>query len=195
MKTSVGSAVSFLLLASTAAASFYDLTAIDVDGKNVSLSPYKGTVSMVVNVATYWGTTKANYECMQSLQKEYLGKPVNILLFPCNQFLFQEPDTNAKIKAFAGGYLNFTRGDVKLFSKSGCNSPCKSSGSDQCNLSSKKCCTANNPVYDYLKAQIPGSLSWNFNKFIVGKDGIPIAPRFGDNAYADKLETAINKLL
>jgi hypothetical protein len=53
MKTSVGSAVSFLLLASTAAASFYDLTAIDVDGKNVSLSPYKGTVSLVVNVATY----------------------------------------------------------------------------------------------------------------------------------------------
>ena len=88
---------SILLLAatlSTAGANLYDLSAIDIDGNNASLAPYKGTVSLVINVATNWGTTKANYECMQSLQKQYEGKPVNLLLFPCNQFLFQEPGEN-----------------------------------------------------------------------------------------------------
>jgi glutathione peroxidase len=132
---------------------------------------------------------------MQSLQKQYEGKPVNLLLFPCNQFLFQEPGENSVIKTFAETYLNLTAGNVKLFSKSGCNTECKTSGSDQCTPSSKRCCTANNGIYDYLKSVVPGSLSWNFNKFLVGKDGVPVAPRYGDDTYAKTLEADIDKLL
>ena len=131
---------------------------------------------------------------MQQLQKDYAGKDVKLFLFPCNQFLFQEPDTNAKIKAFAEKYLNLTSGNIKLFSKSGCNKPCHTSGSDQCIPSSKNCCTANNGIYDYLKSIVKGSLSWNFNKFVVGKDGVPIK-RYGDNVYTQQLESDINELL
>ena len=62
---------------------------------------------------------------MEQLQKDYAEKDVKLFLFPCNQFLFQEPDTNAKIKAFASGYLNISKGsNVVLFSKSGCNKEC-----------------------------------------------------------------------
>ena len=132
---------------------------------------------------------------MEQLQKDYAEKDVKLFLFPCNQFLFQEPDTNAKIKAFASGYLNISKGsNVVLFSKSGCNKECHTTGSDQCVLSSKKCCTANNPIYDYLKSVVKGSLSWNFNKFVIGKDGIPIK-KYGDATYKDTLENDINKLL
>ena len=132
---------------------------------------------------------------MQQLQKDYAGKDVNLFLFPCNQFLFQEPDTNAKIKSFASGYLNISKGsNVVLFSKSGCNKECHTTGPDQCVLSSKKCCTKNNPVYDYLKSVIKGPLSWNFNKFVIGRNGIPVK-RYGDAVYLKQLESDINNLL
>ena len=133
---------------------------------------------------------------MQQIQKDYAARnDVNLLLFPCNQFLHQEPDENAKIKAFASQYLNLTSGSVTLFSKTGCNSRCTTAGSDQCVPSSKNCCTANNPIYTYLKSIVSGDLSWNFNKFLVGKDGVPVSPRYGDDIYTEKLEEAINKLL
>jgi len=100
-----------------------------------------------------------------------------ILGFPCNQFGGQEPGTNEEIKAFADGYgVKFD-----MFEKIDVN------GSDA------------HPLWKYLKAKQGGMLidaiKWNFTKFVVNKEGIPVA-RFGPtDDPIPKVEKEVQKLL
>lgn len=71
--------------------SFYDLVDRDMQGNEVKMETFKGDVLCVVNVASKWGLTKANYVQFSKLYDTYNAQGFKILAFPCNQFGAQEP--------------------------------------------------------------------------------------------------------
>ena len=73
-------------------------------GKDVSLANYKGKVLLIVNVASKCGLTP-QYEGLEALYQKYKDQGLEILAFPCNQFLGQEPGTNEEIQSFCS--LNY----------------------------------------------------------------------------------------
>src|SRR5690349_10262154 len=84
---------------SAQAGSFYDLKTKTLLGKPADLSQYRGTVSLVVNVASKCGFTP-QYEGLEKLQREMKGKPFNVLGFPSNDFGQQEPGSSEEIAQF-----------------------------------------------------------------------------------------------
>ena len=100
------------------------------------------------------------------------------MAFPCNQFRGQEPGSNFEVDVYRAERLN----DYPFFAKSTVNDEgtfidlprCSNPNPVNCLPTSTQCCEANNPVYDFLKAALPGELDWNFVKFLVGRDGRPI---------------------
>lgn len=163
----------------TKASSIYEFKAKTIDGEEVSLDKYKGRACIIVNVASKWGKTKVNYTQLVEMYEKYASEDggLAILGFPCNQFGGQEPGTNDEIKAFADGYgVKFD-----MFEKIDVN------GSDA------------HPLFKYLKAKQGGMLidaiKWNFTKFVVNKEGIPVA-RFGPtDDPIPKVEKEVQKLL
>lgn len=95
----------WLLLSAVACAQrerdFYDFKAVNIRGKLVSLEKYRGSVSLVVNVASECGFTDQHYRALQQLQRDLGPHHFNVLAFPCNQFGQQEPDSNKEIESFA----------------------------------------------------------------------------------------------
>ena len=73
------------------ASHFYDLIDRNMKGDDVKMDAYKGSVLCVVNVASQWGMTDANYSQLVKLHDEYNAQGFEILAFPCNQFAGQEP--------------------------------------------------------------------------------------------------------
>ena len=143
-----------LLLGATGAKSIYEFTMKDIDGKDIPLSNYKGKVVVIVNVASKCGFTP-QYKEIQSFYEKYSSRGVVVLGFPCNQFMGQEPGAESEIKSFCSKQYSVT---FPMFSKVDVK------GTDQ------------SPLYHYLTevAQngVEGNkVSWNFQKFIIGKDG------------------------
>ena len=134
----------------------YDFTVKNDKGEDVSLSKYKGKVLLIVNTATKCGFTK-QYDGLEELYKKYKDRGFEILDFPCNQFAGQAPGTIEEINNFCA--LNFGT-SFDRFDKIEVN------GENEA------------PLYTYLKDQISGKLSkkirWNFTKFLIGKDGVPV---------------------
>ncbi|GAU31522.1 hypothetical protein TSUD_332980 [Trifolium subterraneum] len=81
--------------------SIYEFTVKDAKGKDVNLSSYKGKVLIVVNVASKCGFTNVNYTQLTELYNKYKDKGLEILAFPCNQFLNQEPGSSHDAEQFA----------------------------------------------------------------------------------------------
>lgn len=159
--------------------SVYEFTMKDIDGKDVKLDNYKGKVSLIVNTASKCGLTP-QYEGLQALYDKYKDKGFVILGFPANNFMGQEPSTEKEIKDFCTLKYNVT---FPMFSKISVK------GTDQ------------HPFYTYLtnKESNPGfdgDITWNFEKFLVGKDGKVIA-RFSPKTKPDdpKIAEAIEKAL
>ncbi|KAI5386417.1 putative glutathione peroxidase 5, variant 3, partial [Lathyrus oleraceus] len=73
----------------------------DAKGKDVNLSSYKGKVLLIVNVASKCGFTNSNYTQLTDLYSRYKDKGLEILAFPCNQFLNQEPGSSEDAEQFA----------------------------------------------------------------------------------------------
>ena len=144
-----------LLIMTTIAApaeSIYDLKLKDIDGQDTTLAAYKGKVLLIVNVASKCGYTK-QYAGLEALQQKYQKQGFTVLGFPCNQFGGQEPGSNEEIKQFCSSKFN---GTFPLFDKIDVN------GANR------------NPLYVMLAgkdAPYPGDIKWNFNKFLIGKDG------------------------
>ena len=133
---------------------FHDFVVKDIDGKDVSLSEFKGKKVLVVNVASKCGLTP-QYEGLQKLYDTYGGDNFVIIGFPANNFLGQEPGSNEEIKSFCSREFNVT---FPLMSKISVK------GSDQA------------PLYGWLtKASengvIDAEVTWNFQKFLISEDG------------------------
>jgi glutathione peroxidase len=145
---------SLMLLFAPASKTIYDFNMKDIDGKQVSLADYKGKVVMIVNVASLCGNTP-QYKDIEAMYEKYKGKGLVILGFPANNFMGQEPGSDEKIKTFCSTQYHVT---FPMFSKISVK------GSDMA------------PLYKYLteKSQnglIDAPIKWNFQKFIIGKDG------------------------
>ena len=137
-----------------------DFVVKDIDGKDADLSQYKGKVVLIVNVASKCGYTP-QYKGLEKLYKDYKDKGLIILGFPANNFHAQEPGTDAQIKAFCEGKYNVT---FPMMSKISVKGQDKS------------------PVYKVLTegsgAEVgpqKGEVTWNFNKFLIAKDGKEVA--------------------
>ena len=96
-----------------AASNIYDFTLNSITGQPVPLAQYKGKVVMLVNVASKCGYTP-QYKGLEALYKRYEAKGLVILGFPANNFMSQEPGTNAEIQAFCSRTYNVT---FPMFSK------------------------------------------------------------------------------
>eukprot|EP00037_Helgoeca_nana_P032053 m.411956 g.411956 ORF g.411956 m.411956 type:complete len:132 (+) comp28765_c0_seq1:211-606(+) len=127
---------------------------------------------------------------MVALESKFAGQPFKILAFPCNEFLHQEPHTNSVVEAFARG--KGFKGP--MFAKSNVNAACDSTTG--CTNSSTTCCPSNSGIWTYLKSvpAVEGKIPWNFEKYLCGKDGVPIQ-RTGAAASPDGLEAKITELL
>ncbi|EDV95891.1 probable phospholipid hydroperoxide glutathione peroxidase isoform X1 [Drosophila grimshawi] len=160
------------------AASIYEFNVKDTHGNDVSLEKYKGQVVLVVNIASKCGLTKNNYQKLTDLKEKYGERGLTILNFPCNQFGSQMPEADGEAMVC---HLRDSKADIgEVFAKVDVN------GDNAA------------PIYKYLKAKQTGTLGsgikWNFTKFLVNKEGIPI------NRYApttDPMDIAkdIEKLL
>lgn len=129
--------------------SLYSMKTTTLDGKPADLGQYGGKVTLVVNVASQCGFTP-QYAGLQKLYDEYKDKGFAILGFPSNDFGSQEPGSPEEIATFCKKNYGVT---FPMFSKL-----VTKAGQDQ------------SPIYTYLGQT--GSLpSWNFAKYLVGKDG------------------------
>lgn len=135
---------------------FHDLTLQGLDGQDLPLSPFKGKVLLVVNVASKCGLTP-QYAGLENLYQTYRERGFAVLGVPCNQFAGQEPGSEADIQSFCS--LNY-----------GVSFPM--SAKVEVNGS------ARHPLYRLLAgegAEFPGDITWNFEKFLLGPDGRVLA--------------------
>ena len=135
---------------STDMATLYDFSVKTIDGKQKSLKDYQGHPVLLVNVASECGLTP-QYEGLENLYKHYKDQGLVVMGLPCNQFGAQEPGSEAQIKEFC--QVNYGV-DFPLTSKIEVNGP------------------GSHPLYAWLKAATGGAdIQWNFEKFLIGKDG------------------------
>jgi glutathione peroxidase len=161
------------------AKSMYDFTLKDSKGKDVKLEEFRGRVVMLVNVASKCGYTP-QYEGLQKIYERYKDQGFTILGFPANNFGAQEPGTNEEIQEFCRINYGVT---FPVFSKISVK------GDDK------------HPLYKYLteretNPEFAGEIKWNFNKFLVGRDGRILA-RFdsGDKPEDAKVTQAVEQAL
>jgi glutathione peroxidase len=134
--------------------SIYEVELARLSGQHESLSAYSGKVVLAVNVASRCGFTP-QYAGLQALQDRYADRGFTVLGFPCNQFFHQEPGTAEQIQEFCSLNYGVT---FPLFAKLDVK------GEGQ------------HPLYSLLSetaddAGKAGNVSWNFEKFLVGRDG------------------------
>ena len=157
--------------------SVYEFSAARLDGHEEKLADYRGQVLLIVNTASACGFTP-QYAGLEALYENLHGEGLTILGFPCNQFGAQEPGSEAEIGAFCQKNYGVT---FPMFSKIEVN------GANA------------HPLYKYLKDAKPGllgteAIKWNFTKFLIDKDGEPVA-RYAPNTKPEELEAPIRKLL
>jgi glutathione peroxidase len=155
----------------------HDYTAKTIDGEDRTLSDYKGKVMVIVNTASKCGFTP-QYEGLEKVFRDFRGRGLVVLGFPCDQFGHQEPGDENEIKNFCS--LNY---DVSfpMFSKVDVNG-------DHAH-----------PLFTYLKNEAPGLLGsrgikWNFTKFLVDKSG-KVIKRYGSMDKPESIVKDIEKLL
>lgn len=162
----------------------YDIPVSRIDGQQTQLDDYRGQVLLIVNVASKCGLTP-QYEALEKLHEEYRDKGFSVLGFPANDFGGQEPGANEEIQAFCTGTYGV---QFPMFSK------IVVTGADK------------HPLYQRLTSaieQVPGrevmegnlrkykieptaapEVLWNFEKFLIGRDGKVVA-RFSPDTKPD----------
>ncbi len=138
-----------------------------IDGTPQSLADYKGRTLLIVNTASRCGFTP-QYEALEAVRQKYHARGFEVLAFPANDFMGQEPGSNEEIQQFCSTRFHTT---FPLFAK----------------ISVKGKNIA--PLYQYLTqdSPFPGDIGWNFAKFLVGPDGQVVA-RFGPSTAPDARE-------
>ncbi|GAA4853047.1 glutathione peroxidase [Actinomycetospora corticicola] len=150
----------------------HDFSVSDATGETTSLGQYAGRVLLIVNVASKCGLTP-QYEGLEALHHTYHERGLTILGFPCNQFMGQEPGTDAEIQEFCRVSYDVT---FPVLAKVDVNGPDAE------------------PLFAFLRAEAPGDfgpaygefheaisrlqpdvapgdVAWNFTKFLVDRDG------------------------
>jgi glutathione peroxidase len=131
---------------------FYDIAVKRIDGAADLLGELRGKVTLAVNVASRCGLTP-QYAGLEQLHRELAAEGFSVVGFPCNQFGAQEPGSEAEIAAF-----------------------CKASYEVSFPLSAKLDVNgaSRHPLYAFLTSAatgFAGDISWNFEKFLIGRDG------------------------
>lgn len=154
--------------------SVLDLSAKTINGEVKKLSDYRGKALLIVNVASRCGLTP-QYTGLQALYEKYRDKGFEILGFPANNFLAQEPGSDQEIQTFCSTKYNVT---FPLFSKISVK------GDDI------------HPLYKFLTTESghPGEIQWNFHKFLVDRNGQVVA-NISPRTEPKDLEAQIEKLL
>lgn len=164
-------------LAMGATPNLYDIALKDIQGEDTSLKAYEGKVLLVVNVASKCGNTP-QYAGLEKLYKDYKDQGLVVLGFPCNDFGAQEPGSNKEIQMFCSRTFGVT---FPLFDK------LHVKGAGQ------------HPLYGALTGKdspFPGDVTWNFGKFLIGRDG-QIVARFDPRTQPEEASVvqAIEKAL
>ena len=159
--------------------SLYDIPIATLDGADDALGPHKGEVTLLVNVASFCGLTP-QYTGLQNLQQRYADKGFSVVGLPCNQFGAQEPGTPEEIATFCSTSYSVTFPLTEKIDVNGDN---------------------RHAVYQELTQQSDaeghtGDIRWNFEKFLVSRDGDVVA-RFSPvvEPESDDVTTAIEKEL
>jgi glutathione peroxidase len=155
----------------------YEFEALQINGKSVPLSQFKGKAMLIVNTASACGFTP-QFAGLEELHKAYGKKGLVVLGFPCNQFGAQDSGSNGEIAEFC--QLNY-----------GVSFPMMA----KIDVNGAKA----HPLYQWLAAEAPGllgskSIKWNFTKFLIGKDGSVLkryAPTDTPASLAEDIEAAL----
>lgn len=158
---------------------FHDMTLKTLDGQDLPLAPFKNKVVLVVNVASRCGLTP-QYAALENLYGQYKDRGLSILGLPCNQFAGQEPGSEDEIQSFCQLNYGVTFPMGEKLEVNGAH---------------------RHPLYRLLAgegAEYPGDITWNFEKFLVGRNGAVIArfsPRTApdDPAVIQAIEKALNQ--
>lgn len=153
----------------------YDYVVKKRNGEDFYLNEYKGKVMLIVNTATGCGFTP-QYEGLEKLYKKYHHKGLEILDFPCNQFAGQAPGTDDEIHEFCQLKYNTSFDQFKKIDVNGKNE---------------------DPLYTYLKEQKHGimkKIKWNFEKFLVDKEG-NVVERYPSTTKPEDIDKKIEELL
>jgi glutathione peroxidase len=131
---------------------FFDFNLTGIDGAQDFLRPLRGRVVLAVNVASRCGLTP-QYTDLEGLHEELAGEGFAVVGFPCNQFGAQEPGSESEIRSFCSTNYGVT---FPMSAKLEVNGP------------------GRHPLYAWLTDPAqghPGDIEWNFEKFLVGRDG------------------------
>ncbi|AIY15643.1 redoxin domain-containing protein [Pimelobacter simplex] len=154
----------------------HDFAATGIDGQEIDLSSYDGSVVLVVNTASKCGFTP-QYQGLQELHDTYGERGFTVLGFPCDQFAHQEPGTDDEIAAFCERNYGVS---FPMFAKVEVNGK------------------GAHPLYRWLKDQkgglIGGAIKWNFTKFLIGRDGT-VLDRYAPTTEPAKISGDIEQAL
>ena len=148
----------------------FEIPLTRIDGRVETLATYRGKAILVVNVASACGLTP-QYEALQSLYESYGQDKFVVLGFPCNQFGAQEPGTHEEIVTFCNTRYHVT---FPMFEKIDVNGEQR------------------HPLYRALiEATGGGEITWNFEKFLIGKDGS--ITRFAPRTTPQEIEEDVKR--
>jgi len=148
-----------------------DFKVKSIDQKPVDLNQYKGEVLLVVNVASKCGYTP-QYKGLEELWDKYKDQGLVVMGFPCNDFGAQEPGSPSDIQEFCSRTYGVSFPMMaKVQTKAG---------------------DGQSEIYQYLGARTGSLPGWNFGKYLIGRDGQPVAfYASGVKPEGDELRTAI----
>ena len=157
--------------------SLYDLPFEPINGTAYTLETYRDKVLLIVNVASKCGFT-GQYKNLESLNRRYQDQGLVVLGFPCDQFGGQEPGSNQEIESFCSLEYGVS---FPMHAKVEVNGP------------------GQHPIFAALtgpKSPYPGKIRWNFNKFLLSREGV-LLNRFGSltSPESKKVVQAIKKAL
>ena len=164
----------------------YDIAVRRIDGSSSTLAEYCGRVMLIVNVASNCGLTP-QYAGLQTLHARYSRRGLSVLGFPCNDFAAQEPGTEGEIASFCDTTFGVT---FPLFGKININSAPRHALYDRL-IASQPEARANAGAalketlakHGLLPKQ-PSDVLWNFEKFVVGREG-QVRSRFAPDIVPD----------
>lgn len=156
---------------------FYDIAVRGIDGTPDLLGTLRERVTLAVNVASRCGLTP-QYSALEQLQRDLAAHNFTVVGFPCNQFGAQEPGSEADIVTFCSTTYGVTFPLSAKLEVNGVN---------------------RHPVYGFLTSAgtgIPGDITWNFEKFLIGRDGrvlkrYPPQTRPQDNGVLEDIAQAL----